>query len=172
MVGRRQYRGFRDRVVKARFFRHFTRPTRRQTAYHGYDIKTARVPLMQLFDDNGKIIRGQLGLIDNSDNRQLSLIYPSIQPNARPVGANVVPTELDVAILPSDTYSPNVQDLSLNTYFEFVVYPKYTIGGLTETDIMQYDGIDDEKVELVLDRPINDPSGFQAFFMNTSSKPI
>ena len=162
-VGRRQFSGFRDRVVKARFYRHFTRPTRRQMMHYGFDQQLARVPLIQALDDNNNPIRGQLILWDEEPPAP----YNEIE------DGKVLGTELEVAVLPADNYAPNLQDLGLNTYYEFVAYPKYTIGGLTETDIIEYPNpLEADKMSsLIIDRPINDPGGFQALLLNSLAKP-
>ena len=162
MAGRRQFSGFRDRTVVANFYRHFTRPTLRDQALNGYDPKTRRVPIVQLYDDSGNPIKGSLGTIAVADLETFDT------DNKRPVA------DVELVILPADAYAPNLQDLGFNTYYEYVVYPRTTVVGLTETDILRYQNTQEtlaEYVELHIDRIINDPGGYQVFFANTLSKP-
>ena len=161
MAGRRQFSGFRDRTVVANFYRHFPRPTLRDQALNGYDTKTRRVPIVQLYDSDDNPIKGTLGTIAKSDLK-------AFDGDRRPAA------DVELVILPADAYAPNLQDLSFNTYYEYIVYPRSTVVGLTDTDILRYRNTQEtlaEYTELHIDRIINDPGGYQVFFVNTLSKP-
>ena len=162
-MGRRQFSGFRDRTVSVNFFRHFIRPSQREMDLNGFDARARRVPIVQLYDVNDIPIIGQLGIIATG--------------NLRPFdneSTERLPANIDVVILPADNYAPNLQDLGFNTYYEYVVYPRMTITGITDTDVMRYQNPQEtlaDYTELSVDRIVNDPGGYQAFFVNTLSKP-